>query len=208
MNILLIRHAESTGNAQRLWAGVTDHPLTLHGVSQAQALGVALKDTPLSHIFASPLSRAHETALAIRKHHLDAGWKINDELMEQHLGSAEGKRYSSVSRPRDGESRQAMYARARKFVAEQLDPLSADCYVAVVSHGLFLGSLITVLNIPQRCVWSNTGYSHLVRESPNMCRVVRENATDHLKGLKKGRGGISSIPYDKSQKKIKDFFKE
>ncbi|KAI6353249.1 hypothetical protein MCOR25_009092 [Pyricularia grisea] len=70
MNLLLIRHGESTDNVAGLLAGSRDAPLTAHGVIQARRLGQHLAERsaeigPVVHIFASDLQRALKTALEV-----------------------------------------------------------------------------------------------------------------------------------------------
>ena len=68
MRLLLIRHGESTGNRDGIWAGVTDNELTVHGHAQATRLGEYLKKQYGDYnvaIYASDLTRARRTAQAI-----------------------------------------------------------------------------------------------------------------------------------------------
>lgn len=67
--------------------------------------------------------------------------------------------------------------------------------------------------------WSNTGFLHGVlspstvdveqttpRPLPFKLHINRVNCTDHVKGLKKTRGGIGSARFDDKQKSIDSFF--
>lgn len=65
MKLLLVRHAESQGNAERRLQGRREFPLTERGVEQAQALASRLVTTPLAAIYASPISRSLHTAEVI-----------------------------------------------------------------------------------------------------------------------------------------------
>ena len=64
MKLLLIRHGESQGNAERRLQGVADYPLTELGREQARALARRLQREgwDLAAIYTSDLSRAAETA--------------------------------------------------------------------------------------------------------------------------------------------------
>ena len=64
MNIRLIRHAESTGNVENRWVGRVDAPLSEAGRRQAARLrsGLEREGYVPTHVYASPLSRAFETA--------------------------------------------------------------------------------------------------------------------------------------------------
>ena len=66
--LLLIRHGESEWNRAGRIQGQVDTPLTEKGIAQAQAIGdylaTRLREQQL-RIYASPLSRAHQTAAII-----------------------------------------------------------------------------------------------------------------------------------------------
>ena len=61
--LLVVRHAQSTWNAERRWAGQADPPLTDLGRAQARALGVALLHAPTRpvRVVTSDLRRAADT---------------------------------------------------------------------------------------------------------------------------------------------------
>ncbi len=60
--VILIRHGQSTANASGVWQGQLDFPLSELGRRQAEEAGRALQGVALSAVYASPLSRAFETA--------------------------------------------------------------------------------------------------------------------------------------------------
>ena len=93
--IVLIRHGETTWNAERRLQGHIDIGLSPAGVSQAGALGLALAGEPLDAIIASDLGRAHDTALAVAGHH---GLPVfNDsQLRERCYGAFEGLLYAEI----------------------------------------------------------------------------------------------------------------
>jgi len=62
---ILIRHAETDWNVRGLLQGHADIPLNDAGRAQAERLAVALRGKRVDAIYASPLSRALETARAI-----------------------------------------------------------------------------------------------------------------------------------------------
>ncbi|HAM59239.1 MAG: hypothetical protein A2X51_12260 [Candidatus Rokubacteria bacterium GWC2_70_24] len=62
---ILIRHAETQWNALGLLQGHADIPLSAAGRAQAEALAAALGGKQVDAVYASPLSRALETARAI-----------------------------------------------------------------------------------------------------------------------------------------------
>src|SRR3989442_13102847 len=67
--IYLIRHGESTWNAQRRWQGVADTPLSDAGRAEATLLADALHAVPLRAVYCSPLRRAAGTAPVVAAVH-------------------------------------------------------------------------------------------------------------------------------------------
>ena len=65
MLLLLVRHGQSLGNVEQRIQGIDD-PLTDHGREQARGVARALADRgDITHLYASPLDRALETASII-----------------------------------------------------------------------------------------------------------------------------------------------
>lgn len=66
MRLLLIRHAESAGNAAGILQGRAEYPLSPRGQRQAELLARHMAHGPRPDaLFASPLLRAHDTARPI-----------------------------------------------------------------------------------------------------------------------------------------------
>ena len=65
MNILLVRHGETTWNREGRYQGRTDIPLSADGAQQVRALAARLAEIPINIAIASPLRRAQATAQAI-----------------------------------------------------------------------------------------------------------------------------------------------
>ncbi len=63
MHIYLIRHGQSTNNAGM--TRLSDPPLTALGQQQADCAAAALRQARLTHLYASPMLRALQTAAAI-----------------------------------------------------------------------------------------------------------------------------------------------
>jgi len=93
--VVVIRHGQSTANASGVWQGQLEFPLSEEGRRQAAEAGRALKQTTVSSIYASPLSRAFETAQIIAR---EAGFPGEvvplPGLMERHGGSLQGKTWA------------------------------------------------------------------------------------------------------------------
>ena len=90
--IILIRHGQTTTNAQNLLVGRSDPELTELGESQARALAPFL--TNVKEVWSSPLKRARNTA-ALAMPHLEA--KINHDFIEVDYGSLDGSPLSAVT---------------------------------------------------------------------------------------------------------------
>ena len=63
--LILIRHGESRWNLANKFTGQVDVPLSEHGIIEAEATAVQLKNTPIDLAFTSRLTRAQETLLII-----------------------------------------------------------------------------------------------------------------------------------------------
>jgi broad specificity phosphatase PhoE len=89
--MLLIRHGQSTANASGVWQGQLDFPLSDEGRRQAASAGRALKGAKVSGVYASPLSRAFETAEIVAREAGFTGEIISmPGLAERHGGVLEG----------------------------------------------------------------------------------------------------------------------
>ena len=97
MTLILVRHAESTGNSGSTIQGWTDTELTEAGRSQAAAVARRLSRLPLAAVYASPLARARDTALAVAGL---AGLEVVqlDDLRERYYGQAQETRVASATR--------------------------------------------------------------------------------------------------------------
>lgn len=89
--LCLIRHGETTWNAQRRLQGHTDTPLNARGQAQARQMAQALKNTKLSFdtLYCSDLTRARDTADAIVQL-FGMTAKPNSAFRERHFGALQG----------------------------------------------------------------------------------------------------------------------
>ena len=89
LELWLVRHGESTFNAEGRYAGWSDPLLTPAGEAMAQALSSRLASIPFDGIWRSDLSRAQETARLA-----GFGAALADvRLREIHFGVLEGKTF-------------------------------------------------------------------------------------------------------------------
>jgi broad specificity phosphatase PhoE len=146
--LILIRHGESVGNRERIFA-INPHelPLTELGYQQArEAGGLIAQRFEVELVVASPYVRAHETARVIAEV-LGVPVEIEPNLYERDVGALRGKSYDSVRtaaeydrerpwdwRPEGGESFRDVEARVGPIL-DRLAHAHRSRDVAVVSHG-------------------------------------------------------------------------
>lgn len=129
----LIRHGETTANAGAIIAGATDVPLTPRGRDQARAL--AGREWPSGiALFASPMSRARDTALLAfpgRDH------QPEPDLRERDWGIFEGRPVADLPpreiTPQDGEGWDDMLARVDRAI-RRICATSGDALPVLVCH--------------------------------------------------------------------------
>jgi phosphoserine phosphatase len=95
MNVLLVRHGETTWNREGRYQGRTDIPLSADGETQVRALGVRLAHLPIDIAIASPLSRAKTTAQAILANR-PTPLELDEGLLEISHGKWEGLLASDI----------------------------------------------------------------------------------------------------------------
>ena len=93
--ILAIRHGETMWNVDTRIQGHLDIGLNDTGRWQAERLGLALSGEPIAAIYASDLSRAHDTALAVSR---STGVPVRAEpgLRERCFGESEGRTFAEI----------------------------------------------------------------------------------------------------------------
>ena len=94
-SIFILRHGQTEWNLQDMLQGWMNSPLTEKGKQQARNNGKFLQNRGITHIFASPLSRAVQTAEIIQKT-LQVPITIIPEFKELNFGDAEGTQVSKV----------------------------------------------------------------------------------------------------------------
>ncbi len=163
--IYYVRHGQNEDNAAGLLNGHRDLPLTDLGREQAMVAAGLLKGKKIDVVYASPLSRAMETAeVIVRELGLDEAI-LDDDLMERDFGILTGKPKTDISKYcsqvievgekqffLDGEGVETypdLYRRAESFVGKIKD-LYPDETVLVVAHG-DIGKII-------RAVWNGWGW--------------------------------------------------
>ncbi len=165
MRLILIRHAESTGNAEARLQGRHDFPLSEKGVAQAGLLAERLRQHPVDALYASPLSRAHHTAEVVSE---AVGLPVTPlpHVMEYDFGEVSGLTWAEIrerypeqiatQRLRAGaypvwpgeEGREAFRERVCSALWS-LEERHRDQTVAIVAHGgSILVFALSVLELP------------------------------------------------------------
>jgi len=205
-NVLLIRHGQSKGNAERRFGGHTATPLSARGRKQAEATARSLKSESLTAIYSSDLARAIETARPLAKL---TGLPINgtSAFRERGVGVMEGLTFEEAARQhpeqyaallrRDfehvltgGESYRELLDRAW----QKLDEIIAQNRggkIAVFSHTgticILALHLMGALDSPElKPVWissANCGITRFELREDGFVRVLNVNDTSHLAGL-------------------------
>ena len=163
VRFLLLRHAEAEGNAAGRSQGRADYPLTALGRRQAEALARAVAPRRPVALYASPATRARETAAAVarasglepafdgRLHELDHG-----ELDGRTLAQVRAEHGAFAARWLGGDIADLRFPggetlrEAQRRMLDALDAIAGDheagergaAGVAVVSHNLALKALL------------------------------------------------------------------
>jgi broad specificity phosphatase PhoE len=145
--LLIVRHGQSTWNADGRWQGRADPPLSELGERQAEdvikVLHARASGRPAARIWSSPLMRAHQTADIIGRG-LGLDIDFDPRLQEVHAGEWTGLTRDEIEagwpgylsdhrRPPGFEAHEDLLARA----LEVLDEIVAEATetVLVVTHG-------------------------------------------------------------------------
>lgn len=168
--IWLIRHAQSTWNAQGRWQGRANPPLSERGRAQARDLADALRGERLGLLVTSDLARAAETAACVGKglgltprpepalREIDAGrWsgRTRPEIVRDD-GDALAQFDSGDPEARAGgaECRREVAERARRALREIVETAGVQ-RIGVVTHGGVVRSLLRELEL------ANSGFTVL-----------------------------------------------
>lgn len=186
--LILIRHAETEGNFNGVWNGVTDAPLTTRGQQQIEAVArhVArlLAEQAIDHFYTSPMGRAQKTAAAISTA-LGRSPVIHEELREFDLGDWEGRSMKELGEveklweiwaanphfaPPNGESPDGFSRRAVKIIHELAEQHAGET-VLVVTHGGIISCSIAY--------WIESELNEWEKWEPHNCSLT---ILEHVEG--------------------------
>jgi 2,3-bisphosphoglycerate-dependent phosphoglycerate mutase len=205
-NVLLIRHGQSKGNAERRFGGHTPTPLSARGRNQAQATALTLKTESITAIYSSDLARAMETARPLSNL---TGLPVHGTgaFRERDVGVMEGltfedaaqkhpEQYAALLR-RDfehvltgGESYRQLLDRAWQKLDEIINE-NRGGRIAVFSHTgticILALHLMGALDAPElKPVWissANCGITRFELRTDGFVRVLAINDTNHLASI-------------------------
>jgi broad specificity phosphatase PhoE len=207
MLLYLVRHGESTFNAEGRIQGQSDAPLSELGRRQSTAVADALATVPIEVVYSSPLRRTLETARCIADRH---GLSIHTDprLMELNAGVFEGRLRSDLAAvfPAElarwlggdedfaipgGESRRQLMHRGCKAI-RAIAAADHRQAVAVTHGGLLSVTLQTLLNMPQPLPpfsLHNGSITRVAVDSQGRLSLVALNEIEHLRGISATCGG-------------------
>ena len=205
-NVLLIRHGQSKGNAERRFGGHTATPLSARGRNQAEATARTLRSESLTAIYSSDLARAMDTAKPLANmtrlpvqgtsafRERDVG--VMEGLTFEDAAQQHPEQYAALLR-RDfeyvltgGESYRQLLDRARQKLDEIIEE-NRGGKIAVFSHTgticILALHLMGALDAPElKPVWissANCGITRFELRDDGFVRVLTVNDTSHLAHL-------------------------
>lgn len=202
MFIYLVRHGETSWNAEQRILGATDVDLSESGARQAETLAEFLRDRPLRAVYSSDLRRAVRTAEALARPH-GLGVRIHPGLREMNQGILEGltfeelrerhpdfletwKKDPSSARIPAGETLVQLQERAWATLRDLADAHAQET-IAVVSHNLtIVAFLCRLLGLPlSRFRQLRQGYTgvNLIEYGRLGWAVHSLNVMAHLRGV-------------------------
>lgn len=147
LKLCLVRHGETEENLSRILQGHLPGLLTNNGRQQVMLLRDKLPLKRFDVIVSSDLKRATDTVELLMGNQIAIPWEKTSLLREIDWGSVTGCKIEDVDfkhLPKDVETKEALFERAKR-ASQYLIETHAGKSVLLVSHGLFLRSLIANL---------------------------------------------------------------
>jgi probable phosphoglycerate mutase len=196
--LILVRHGETTWNAEGRVQGHSNSPLNERGRQQAQRVAQHLAKLKVQVIYSSDSTRARETAeLIAATHRLPV--MASEELRERNYGVLEGKTLAEAARtqgtwfltwqenrhnaPPAGESQQQMCERIMEAIRKVATAHAGQTVVVSTHGGPIKSAVYDILRIPLslwRLTWIENGSITILRGTPDVMRVACLNDTCHL----------------------------
>jgi broad specificity phosphatase PhoE len=190
VNIYLIRHGETEGNAGRVMQS-PQTPLNSRGLAQAERLGRRLRDAGIRRIIASDYARARMTAEQIEAT-TGVSIELNELWRERNFGELRGRSIDEIGDvyrddldPPGGENWERFHARVERawqWLHQAI--VETEGNIAVVTHGMVCYSLAlrhlalagAPVTTPLR--FANTALTIIERTPPWTVRLL--NCSAHL----------------------------
>lgn len=173
MKYILVRHVETTGNAEHRLNGHTESEYTPYGLKMKALLEEELKalhaKMPFDAIYVSPIKRAYKIGEAVAKN-IGLPFKADDRLKEFNFGIFDGLTaheaialnkevweawmadYNHVTLPK-GENYLDYHNRMKAFLEEKAEE-HAEKTVLIIAHGGTVHSLlVNLLDLPLQSKW-------------------------------------------------------
>ena len=199
MRLHLIRHGETTSNAEGRVQGHLDVPLSDRGLREAAQLAERLAGMPILALYASTLQRALRTAQIIAQR-IEIDLQEHDFLMERDVGALSGLTREDIAKQYPEWRKQRLIPNAQrvvpgyenddafyKRVIPNIQALISDHphqEIAVVTHGGVIGAFCRhVMGITVRgsVELSNASIStYEVRDGQEHGQMLSLNDTCHL----------------------------
>lgn len=203
-HLIIARHGETPWNFQHRMQGFIDTPLNADGAAQAQALGNALRDTPLHTIYSSDLRRALDTAKAVAQHHGSTPLVQSEALRERCYGIFQGNTFAEnqarwpeltaiwdtrdpLFAPPGGESLQAFYQRTLAFVQQTVAEHQGHT-ILITAHGgvldaVYRHALGIDIRTPRDWPLSNGGINRFTAHADGRLELVAWADEQHLQHI-------------------------
>jgi broad specificity phosphatase PhoE len=206
VEIILVRHAESTSNVSRRWQGQGDAPLSAHGETQAAALAARLAERRrngwrVDVILSSDLMRAANTARASFADRVstDPSWReadvgawegltraeVAERFPEELSALGEGRRDVALG---GGESLERFWGRVDAALERLRAQLTPDGRAIVFTHGGVIGAVVAHA-LGKRAMRASSGLGRLANTAMTTlhydaghsgARLIGLNDTAHL----------------------------
>jgi len=196
LEVCLVRHAQSASNAQGVWQGQGDSPLSKMGRTQVEALGHALRGQRYDLVLSSDLSRAADTAEAsgFEVEHsgswreIDVGdWEglTMEQVVERFPEQIEALKARQTFAIGGGESWPEVFERADESLSRLRRRMPDGGRAIVFTHGGIISALLSgLLGVRGHFPWPlgrmrNTGRTTL-RFAGDAVELVAHNDDSHL----------------------------
>ncbi len=183
--VLLIRHGQSTWNAEGRWQGRADPPLSDLGARQARRAALAVGT--IDAVWSSDLARARETATLLAPDGPPV--QLHPDLRERHVGAWSGLTRDEIERgypgwlaegrrPDDWEPDHAVAARAWRALRVAATDAGPGETALVVSHGGLVRVVAAELGVAPGAIPNLGGYV-LERDGDDFALGRRAALLDH-----------------------------